>query len=263
MCKKIGIAAIAVLAGLLVLNNTKLGSYCGFAWKKAKDKFAQAVPLEVEIDRLRYELTQLEPEIKKNRSDLAREMVALGELREDIAKNDNNLQKRYADLMAAKKEVDAGVQKVSYNGHKYDAKAAKELVANDWQSYTRAKEALQSRKKLAEAKEAQIAEARKQLAEWQSMREGLAAEIDTLEAEFKALQSAEERNNIRVDNTRLNRLKDSMADVRRAIKVRQTAIELQGDTAQGASSPIKTKAVEEAWKQMEDEEKSGKVAANE
>ena len=52
MCKKIGIAAIAVLAGLLVLNKTPLGNWAKFGLHRAKEAFNNAVPPEVEIAKL-------------------------------------------------------------------------------------------------------------------------------------------------------------------------------------------------------------------
>lgn len=263
MLKKIAIAAVAVLAGLLVLNNTRLGSWCGFAWHKAKEAVSKQVPPEMEIERLKFELTQLEPEIKKNTSALAKEMQAVEDLHEDIAKTKIRLDKKYAEIQAAIQEVDSGAKLVSYNGRKYQSLVeAKEAILLDRETYKQAKKSLEARENLLAAKESAIVEAKKQLASWQATRQQLADEIDQLEAELKALKIAEEQNNIRIDNTRLNRFRASLDDLKHTLKVRQKELALsKGEFAPAPDlKPAKVEAVEGAWDKMKEEEKAGKIA---
>src|ERR671924_382142 len=65
MCKKIGIAAIAVVAGLIVLNHTKVGGWPKYAFRSLKEKVEASVPPEVQIDKLKKELANIGPKVKE------------------------------------------------------------------------------------------------------------------------------------------------------------------------------------------------------
>src|SRR5204862_273839 len=84
MCKKIGIAAVVVAVVLFLLNSTMLGSYTGTAWSKIHGSFKKQVPIEFEIERIKHEIAQLVPDMKKNLSSVAEEMVAIDNLKEEI-----------------------------------------------------------------------------------------------------------------------------------------------------------------------------------
>ena len=82
MFKKIAIASVVVVAGLVLLAKTNLGSYAHTAWKKAKIGVSEQVPLEFEIERVRDEVSKLTPDMDKNFNAIAHEMVAIDNLRD-------------------------------------------------------------------------------------------------------------------------------------------------------------------------------------
>ncbi len=265
MCKKIGIAALAVVAGLFVLNRTKLGDWARFAFHSVKERVEATVPPEVELQRMRYEMTQLEPEISKNKDQLAKDIVDLKELKHDIVVAEANLQKRYEEIVSAKKAVEGAgdhVAKVSYNNRKLPPAKAKELIVKDYETYKSAKSALEMRKKLADAKETAIEEATKQLANWQASRDELKAQIDQLEAELNTIRIMEAKHDISFDNTRLTRLKDSIKEFKKSNEVRMTRLALEkGEVVTSEAKPEKAEATDRVWNEIGDE-KPSKVAAD-
>lgn len=228
MCKKIAIVAVAVVAGLILLNKTSIGSYVGFGWKKGKELFKQQVPPEVQVERLRYELTQLDPEIKKARRTLAEEAVAVEDLRKDVAKTQRGLEERLREILAVRTDVESDASKLNYNGREYPAAVVRSRLAMDWESYKRTEEALKSKVKLLEARELALADGHKQLAGMTGLKDQLQAELDQVEAELKTLRLAQTRNNIQIDNTRITRFKDSLAELQRRIKVETRVMEYEG-----------------------------------
>jgi uncharacterized protein (DUF3084 family) len=261
MCKKIGIAAIAVVAGLFVLNHTKLGDWAKYACHQGMAKIKSQVPPEVVVERLKYELTQLEPEINQNKDRLARDIVEVKHLKADIDTAEVNLQRKYNDIMEAKKAVDEPTTKtVSYNGKSLTPKKAKDVVLRDYEAYKSAKNAVEMKRKLVAAKEAAIDEATRQLANWQATRDELKAEIEQLEAEIHTLQIAEARHDINIDNTRLTRLRDSIKELRKENEVRSQRLLLEGEvvTTDGQKAE-KAEATDRAWNEI-GEEKDAKVA---
>ncbi len=229
MLKKIVIAGVAVLIGLAVLSYTDCGSYIGLGWKKMKDKARNAVPPEVQIERLRHDLTQLEPEMKKNRSALAQQLVELDMLTQDINKTEARLKVRFEELQALKEEAKSGVKAVSFDGRKYSNVHAQEVFINEWATYKTAKESLDARKKLLEAKTASATEAKKALANWAAMKAQREAELDQIEAELRTVRLAQERNHIEIDHSRLSRFNSSVTDLKKRVAVMQKELQLQGE----------------------------------
>lgn len=259
MCKKIGITAVAIVAGLIVLNKTSLGSYVGFSWKKAKDSLTKAVPPEIEVERLRHDLTQLDPEIKRARSTLAEEAVSVEMLRDDVVRTQANLKKKLDEILSAKKDVDGATEFVTYNTRKVSINRAKSLLAADWEAYKRAEEGLKSKEKLLEAKEAALGEGHKQLAGMTGLKEQLNAELDQVEAELKTLRLAQVRSNIQIDNTRLTRFKNSMAELKKRIKIETKEMEYEGIFSTPTTSEKTVDVTDKALKEID--ERFGKVAA--
>src|SRR6516162_8616192 len=71
MCRKIGIAAVLAAAGLFLINRAGLSSYTATAWNNVRSSFKKQVPLEFEIERLRYQVQQLVPDMKRQLKEIA------------------------------------------------------------------------------------------------------------------------------------------------------------------------------------------------
>ena len=184
MCKKIGIAAIVVVAGLLVLNKTKLGDWARYGWHRAKEAMNHSLPPEEEIKRLRYELSQLEPEMNKNMDALASERFASKELRKEVEDGRIALEKRFNEFKHAKNDLkNENVTKVSFDGRLMKKSDAEAAIASQWETYKTAEKTLKAKEKLLEAKEAQVAEMEVQVVQWKNVRDQMKAEIDRMEAE--------------------------------------------------------------------------------
>src|SRR5205085_7520694 len=103
MIKKVIVGAVAVAAGLSLLSWAGLGSYPGTIAQKVRSTFKKQVPLEFEIERLRYQVTQLVPDMKKHLNTIAEEMVAVENLKEEVADIRSNLKNQKDKILALKK----------------------------------------------------------------------------------------------------------------------------------------------------------------
>jgi len=140
MCKKIGIAVLAVVAGLFILNNTRLGSYGLTAFKQAKKSVKSQVPLEFELERVRQQVAQLVPDMKQNLSKIAEEIVAVENARDEIALTRANLNKQKEAVRVMTDELKSGSERVSFNGRSYSRTRLAERLAADLKSCHRCEE---------------------------------------------------------------------------------------------------------------------------
>src|SRR6266851_4449838 len=86
MFKKIAIASVIVVAGLVLIAKTSVGSYVHTGWKQLKAGTKNQIPLEFEIERAKDEVSQLVPDMNKYFNEMAHEVVALDSLKEDISR---------------------------------------------------------------------------------------------------------------------------------------------------------------------------------
>ena len=94
MFKKLLLTALAVVAGLFILNHTRLGSYGQTAWGKIRNTAKKQVPLAFELERVKQQVAQLVPDMRKHLSTVAEEIVAIDNLKEEIQVAKGNLAKQ-------------------------------------------------------------------------------------------------------------------------------------------------------------------------
>jgi len=229
MCKKIGLAAIAVVAGLFILNSTHLGSYARTAFHKVRTAAKKQVPLEFQLESIRTEAAQLIPDMRKNLSLIAHETVAVQNLRDEIHDIQANLDKQKDHVRAMRDDLKSGDQKVVYNNRPISADRLREKLATQLNQTKRCQESLEAKTALLEAREKSLDTAREQLASMKAQKEQMEVQIAQIEAELKTLRLAQTRSSFQLDDSRLSRIKGALADVRNQMKVQQTEAVLLGE----------------------------------
>jgi hypothetical protein len=229
MLKKIGIAALAVVAGLFILNSTHLGGYAKTAWKKAKTAAKQQVPLEFQLENLRNEAGQLVPDMKNQLGKLAEETVAVQNLREKIVVTRTNLDKQKENIRTMKDDLKRGDVKVVYDNRPYSAERVRHKLALDLVACQNLESELKSQEKLLELREQALEADRQKLASMRSQKEQVEVEIAQMDADLRTLRLTQTRSSFEVDDSRLAHIKNSLADIRNQMKVEQTRNELIGE----------------------------------
>jgi chromosome segregation ATPase len=231
MIKKATFVALGVIAMVALLSYTKVGSYAGTAWGKFRTTASNQVPIEFEIDRLKNEVAKLIPDMKKNRTLVAEEMVAIDNLKEEIGTTRTKLDEQKAVLLKLTKDVDSGETLFIYNGVSYKRERILEKLARDLDSYKRAETELTSKQQLLEAKERALDAARQQLATIRDQKQELEVQIAQLEAEVKTVRLAQSKCKFQVDDSRLAEIKKSLAELRNRLKTEKYAAEMEGEFA--------------------------------
>jgi chromosome segregation ATPase len=252
MFKKIGIAAVLAVAGLFVLNKAGLSSYGATAMQNLRSCFKKSVPLEFEIQRLRYEITQLVPDMNKHVGAIAEEMVTIQNLKDEVADARDNLKRRKGEIVMMTRDLERGTAVISYGDRDYSASRIREKLSRDFASYQRAESELKSKEQLVEAKERSLEAGRQQLAEVKSQKQELEVELARLEAELKTVRLAQTHNKFHFDDSAVARCKATLADLRTRLKVEKTTAELQGQFANDNTIPVgkKVKSANELTKEI-------------
>jgi len=228
MLKKFAIAAVVVGAGLGLLHATGLNSYTSTAVAKVRGTFKKSVPLEFEIERLRHEVSQLVPEMKKNFSSIAEEMVAVENLDKEIKTTSANLAKQKETLLTMTKDLEGGKKQIVYNNRPVSADRVAQRLERDWASYKNCEAELKSKEQLLDAKQAALDATRERLGSIRVQKQELEVEIARLEAELKTVRLAQTKNKFHFDDSRLARCKAALAEVKNRLMAERYESDLAG-----------------------------------
>jgi chromosome segregation ATPase len=222
MLKKVAIVALVVVAGLFLLNRTDLGSYMGTAWKKVRSGAADQVPLEFEIERLKNEVSQLVPDMKKNLKVLADEMVAVENLKRDVEESRVALDKQRTKVLALKTDLEKNRDNavVSFGGRQYSTARLQEKLAREWKAFQLGEQGLKAKEELLVAKEEAIDVARQQLSAMRQKKEQMEVEVARLETLVKTERLRETQSNFQLDDSRVARIQAGIQAVRDRLQSR-------------------------------------------
>jgi chromosome segregation ATPase len=228
MIRKLGVAAAVVGAGLFALHASGLNSYTSTAWHKVRQNFKNQVPIEFEIERLRHEVSQLVPEMKKSFSQLAEEMVAVENLDNEIRVTKANMKKQEQTIKTMTKDIKSGAQELVYGGQTYTLARVKSKLERDWGSYQVAENELKAKEQLLDAKQQSLDASRERLDQIKTQKQELEVSIEQLEAELRIVRLTQARNKIHVDDSRLSHCKELLAQIRDRMSVEKKRTELEG-----------------------------------
>lgn len=231
MLKKFALTAALVAIGLGVVHATGLSSYTSTAAAKIRGGFKRAVPLEFEIERLRHEVSQLIPEMKKNFTCIAEEMVAVENLDKEIKITASNLQKQKDMLLTMTKDLESGKTMLVYGGREYPPDRIKAKLARDWASYQACTAELKAKEQLLDAKQEALDATRERLSTIKTQKQELEVEVARLEAELKTVRLAQTRNKFHFDDSRLARCKATLAEIKNRLNVEKKANDIEGQFA--------------------------------
>jgi len=224
MCKKVLIAALAVVVGLAVVKGTWLGSHLRLALNKARVKVQDSIPPEQEIARLRMELAALERDDDKHFDKVSRMWVQVEKLEKDVAGVRANLTREETRIRKLRGEL-AGSEFVLHQGNKYTV----EDLRADALAFQAAEENLKSKEANLDARKKHFALERKKLTELRTTRQTMATELQRLETALAEERHAQATSEQTIDDSGYRRLRKDMESVRERIEVLKKKRQLRGE----------------------------------
>jgi len=244
MCKKLLIAALAVVVGVGVVSSTRLGSHIRLMWNKGATRINDMVPLESEIERLKMEVANLSQADEQYYDQVARQQRQVEKLQAKVKASKENL---VAQETYIRKMRDALAQEgayVSYNGTRYDRKRAETDVRNEAARFLADEKIVavdaENLKILTET----LAANKAKLNNLALQRKEMEAQLLVLEREL-AQQRLKEQSHLIVENGRYGKVGKEIDELRERFAVLKGKAELRGEVAGGsirAEEASKTKA---------------------
>jgi hypothetical protein len=219
MIKKALIAA----GGLAVLSVLFFGrdalSYMTTSYGWVRDSVKSQVPIEFEIERARREVKNLVPDIRRNMHVIAQEEVEIERLDKEIVKTELTMTREKDEIMKLKADLAKAQPVYHYVGRSYPAQMVKVDLANRFERYKTHDATLASLRDILTARRTSLDAARQKLEGMLAEKRNLEVAVENLEAKFKVIQVAQTTSEFNIDDSRLGRVKDLIADVRARLSV--------------------------------------------
>jgi chromosome segregation ATPase len=228
MCKKLIVAAVAILVGTAVVKNTSVGSLAQVWWRDAKQAVERQVPPEVQIKRLANEVSKIDADIKQNLSKLAQQEVDTQKLDDEVA----SLKDRQASLRAQIKDMTVALDAnnaefVSLGGKSMRSGSVARKLDLATATYQRHAGELKSKESVLAIKREALETAHTRIAEMTAKKEQLHTIVEDLEYQLQLVRlNATRTNAVELDDTQVNRCVQLANDIRERLKVQKVEAEL-------------------------------------
>jgi chromosome segregation ATPase len=257
--KKAVFASALVAGGLVVLNSVWSGSV-HTGWKRFQSKIERKIDPEFELARIRDEIAKLTPDMHKNISRIAEEMVAVETLERKVNDLQVRLETSKDELAVVTSAVEKGTTRVSYHGREVALADLTHKVKDTLRTCKNLEGELVRNRKVLEAKRIGVDAARQQLVEMRQQKEQLEVMAAEYEAQLKTLALAQTHSRIKLDDSRLAEIKASMERLRERIdaerKTAQLAEEFNSGTLTEKKAEANKNVVDEAREYLAPKEKA-------
>jgi hypothetical protein len=259
MLKKILIAAVAVLVGTVVLS--KVTHISPLVWLKDCCHSARnLVPPEVQLKQLKADIDNIDKDIDKNVSKLARldvgvEMFAneLQAKRERVA----DLRSRISDMQASLKDQR---ERVFFRGHKVDADDLTRQLDMNVTEYTCLKEQVKTQETILAEKKKTLLTAKQRISDMKNEKERLRLLAAKLESHLELVRMKQVQNqDIVFDDSAVSQARQTAKDVETRLREMEKLMEYKNQFGLAEKSKIE----KEESKSREEVLKAAKAALQE
>ncbi len=267
MCKKLLIAAVALVVGLSVVKHTQLGSLFHVWWKDARTSLEKQVPPEVRIRQLSHEIDKIDGDIKKNLSKLAAQEVECQMLEEKVHALRASQKQLKEDISAMEKLLDgARTERVSFNGTTYRTPELKRKLDSAVQAFTGRKTELKAREQLLAEKKQALEKAHQYISAMRDEKEQLRITVARLETRVETLRQKQMEAKVEFDESQVGKCNELAGKIEEQLRRAEVEAKLHEDFGYRTRAAIidRDRSTEEVLKSarqaLQDDEAPEKVA---
>jgi chromosome segregation ATPase len=219
--KKLVFAAVAVA---LVVGVYHFGSYI----KSSVQHAERNLPPEVRLKMVKDKIAKLDHEIDKNWTPIAQLEHDIKGIKKDAENEQAWLSNKKAEMNTAAGDLEAKVEKVSYNNKIMKPAEARKALVKDIDIYKAHSQKFDSLNKVLDAKEKALATYKARQDEMRTMKGELEARVAQVEADLQVLELNKTKSPLpSQDNSKLDDIKRMLNDLEEDISVELRANELR------------------------------------
>lgn len=223
----LGTVATVVVAGLIFGRDA--GSYARTACENVRDAVKSEITPEFELSRIRTEVDQLIPDIRKHKREVAELTVTVRDMERDVSRKQTSLDSQRITILAMRAGLKA--EEGIYRTASHSRATAEASLARKFSGYKHLEDSIGRDKQLLTAQRQTLLANQQKLETVMSRKDELGIVVSQLEARLKTIQASESVNSIVVDETRLTQVEDMIDRLNHELDVRESLLEMEGHSA--------------------------------
>jgi chromosome segregation ATPase len=234
MLKKFGIGGgivAALFLLLVVLFGADATSILKTGAKQARDMVKNSVSVEFELERARDMIADLDPEIRNAMHTIAKQEVAVDQMREQRDGLKETLAQNLKDIDRLRTDLERGDSTYVYAGKSYNESAVKADLTHRWDRYKTKLGTLDKLDAILEARMRSLDAANTKLTEMRAPKAQLEVEVENLSAQLELVKAAQAGSDLTLDDSLLSRTKDLVKDIETRIAVDQKILDAEDSYA--------------------------------
>jgi chromosome segregation ATPase len=235
------VAGAALLLGLFFGRDG--ASYVSTAVGRAQTAVKDSVPIQFELDRARQMIKDLDPEIRGNMHEIAKEETELDRLARRVENEREGLAKAKSAMLRLKGDLESDSGSLYYAGRRYTEQQVRVDLVNRFERFKVNEATVGKLEQIMEARKSKLEAARQKLEEMLAAKERLEVEVENLEAQLKMVEVAQTASEFNFDDSQLSRTRKLLEDIRDRIEVAGKMVD--ADKALHPEIPVNEPATEE------------------
>jgi chromosome segregation ATPase len=222
MFKKIFIVGAVGLLAAAVLTQTKVGSYLSHQWNKAERHFESKIPFEDEIERIKGEVASLDKDINKAKGSLAEENVEVRYLGKRVDELRVSTEKSRSAVEARGKAIkDSDSKLVVWDSRPISFSKAKEMLAGEVANHKSLEKEFKATETRLVVRDQTRTMAEQHLQALITQKAELETAVIEIESLIKQAQVEQVRSKYQDDGTRMAKVKEDLAKLRKRIDIQR------------------------------------------
>jgi chromosome segregation ATPase len=228
MTKKIIVAAVVLLVGAWVVKKTQVCSYATAVFKSGAEQVRSRIPRELELSRVKNEISQMDREYQKLLRVIAERMASTKKLTAEVAVAEANRKEMADSLLALSDAIEAKETPIAYKGINYsttakaEGKAARELTL-----LKQLDKSLASKKKVLEAEQRNLDALKDRLDKLVSQKREFEVCVAQLEANQAEIDAQHTMSPPKADDTLVADIKNSLDRLRFDMEVDMNLMQIE------------------------------------
>ncbi|MCA9049923.1 MAG: hypothetical protein KDA89_14405 [Planctomycetaceae bacterium] len=221
-----GSVTLALVSGLVFGRD--LFSYVSTACSNVREAVKSEISPEFELQRIQKEIDGLMPEIRRHLTVVAEQTVDLKDLERQVTDKELALSTQKEGILALRNDLASEQDRFTYRHVSYTRSEVEADLAHRFDAFRTGEAALKRDQQILAAQRQTLQANQKHLNAMLERKQGLAVQVSQLEARLKTIQATEAVNSLEIDDTRLSRVEGMIRDLNRALDVRETLLETEG-----------------------------------
>jgi chromosome segregation ATPase len=223
MWKKLVVVGLLVSAGVVAARSS---SYVGTWVQNLRRQVTGQVPRSFEIDRVRYQISKLDDEIKAKFGPIAEKMAEAEDLSAQVKAGRASLDRQTKQLKALTEQVEAKTDYVVLDTTRLTLSQAKAKMARDFQFFKRTKSSLEQKEKRLNALEQTIAKSKERLDRLHSQKVEFERQLAELELREQELAMEKEATPTRCKDGLVADIQSTLDGIQRSQSVDRAKLDL-------------------------------------